>query len=93
MIPFQAMVASVPPGAQRGAFNAVNSSIQQLAGGLASIIAGHIVSMSPEGRLLHFDTVGYVVAGMSLVAAFMLWRLQASTPPAELNPAMAAPPR
>ena len=78
MIPFQAMVASVPSPAQRGAFNAISASLQQLAGGLASVLAGHIVSQAPGGRLLHFDVVGYVVVCTSMVAATLVWRLSRS---------------
>jgi predicted MFS family arabinose efflux permease len=76
MIPFQAMVSSVPPNVQRGAFNAISASIQQLAGGVASVIAGHIVALAPDGKLLHFDVVGYVVVATSLVAFSLVWRLQ-----------------
>jgi len=76
MIPFQAMVSSVPPSVQRGAFNAISASIQQLAGGVASVIAGHIVALAPDGKLLHFDVVGYVVVATSLVAFSLVWRLQ-----------------
>ena len=51
MIPFQAMAASVPPLPQRGAFNAISASIQQLAGGVASVAAGHIVSQGADGSI------------------------------------------
>jgi len=76
MIPFQAMVASVPQATQRGAFNAISASIQQLAGGVASVIAGHIVTLAPDGKLQHFDVIGYVVVASSLVALTLVWRLQ-----------------
>jgi len=76
MIPFQALAASVPPVAQRGAFNAIAASVQQLSGGLASLIAGQIVSVGTDGRLQHFEIVGYVVVAVSLVAWFLLRGLQ-----------------
>jgi predicted MFS family arabinose efflux permease len=76
MIPFQALVSSVPPSAQRGAFNAISASIQQLSGGLASVVAGHIVTLGANGKLQHFDMVGYVVVASSLVTFALLWRLQ-----------------
>jgi len=78
MIPFQAMAASVPPATQRGAFNAISASIQQLSGGVASVVAGHIVSQAPNGKLLHFDVVGYVVVVTSLVALVLVSRLRRS---------------
>jgi len=76
MIPFQALVSSVPSSAQRGAFNAISASIQQLSGGLASVVAGHIVTLGVDGKLQHFDVVGFVVVATSLVSFALLWRLQ-----------------
>ena len=78
MIPFQALVSSVPAVTQRGSFNAVSASVQQLSGGLASVVAGHIVTLGADGKLQHFDLVGYVVVATSLVAFALLWRLQRS---------------
>lgn len=72
MIPFQVISSGVPAAAQRGAYNAVGASIQQLAGGIASVVAGHIVALGADGRLLHFERVGYVVVGTSLVAFVLL---------------------
>ena len=78
MIPAQALMASVPAPVQRGAFSAINASVQQLAGGVASLVSGHIVTMAADGKLQHFDTVGFVVAASSLVSFLLLWRLQRS---------------
>ena len=75
MIPFQALASSVPSPAQRGAFNAISASIQQLSGGLASVVAGHIVTLAGDGKLQHFDTVGHIVVATSLVSFALLWRL------------------
>jgi predicted MFS family arabinose efflux permease len=76
MIPFQAMVSSVPAIQQRGAFNAISSSIQQLSGGLASVLAGHIVTIGADGKLEHFGQIGYVFVLSALVALALVWRLQ-----------------
>jgi predicted MFS family arabinose efflux permease len=76
MIPAQALMASVPAPVQRGAFSAISASVQQLSGGVASLVSGHIVTMAADGKLQHFDTVGYLVAVSSLVSFLLLWRLQ-----------------
>jgi len=76
MIPFQAMMASVPTPVQRGSFSAISASIQQLSGGIASVLAGHIVSFDAAGKLQHYDVLGYVVIGTSIAAFTILWRLQ-----------------
>ena len=75
MIPFQAMASQVPEATKRGAFNAISASIQQLAGGIASLIAGHIVTLGADGRIQHFPDVGYVVVGTSLVTIFLVWNI------------------
>lgn len=75
MIPFQALSSAVPDVNQRGSYNAISASIQQLSGGLASVIAGHIVEIGADGKLHNFDVVGYVVVGTSLICLFLVWRL------------------
>jgi len=76
MIPFQALMTQVPAQTQRGSFNAINASISQLAGGLASLVAGHIVQQGADGRIHHYDIAGYVVVATSLLACVLLWRIQ-----------------
>jgi predicted MFS family arabinose efflux permease len=75
MIPFQALASSVPEPAKRGSFNAVSASIQQLSGGLASVVAGHVVALGADGRLQRFDVVGYVVVATTLLSAPLMWRI------------------
>jgi hypothetical protein len=53
MIPFQALMSQVPAQTQRGSFNAINASISQLAGGVASLVAGHIVTQGADGKIHH----------------------------------------
>ncbi len=76
MIPFQALVTSVPEPTKRGAFNAISASIQQLSGGLASVVAGHLVAQGADGRIEHFPNVGYVVVGTTLLALGLVWNIQ-----------------
>lgn len=67
MIPAQALMSAIPEPANRGSFMAISASLQQMAGGVAAIIAGAIVTAEPSGKLQHFDTLGYVLVGVSLV--------------------------
>ncbi len=84
MIPFQALMTQVPAQTQRGSFNAINASISQLAGGLASLVAGHIVQQGADGRIHHYDVAGYVVVASSLLACVLLWRVQRGVDSARL---------
>lgn len=75
MIPFQALMTAVPAMTQRGSFNAVNAAVQSLAGGLASLVAGHIVTFGADGKLQSFPVVGYVFVGSAVVATTLAWRV------------------
>lgn len=75
MIPFQALVTSVPQVTQRGSFNAISAATQQLSGGVASLLAGHLVSFGADGRLQNLPLVGYVVVASALMASFLAWRV------------------
>ena len=72
IIPAQAMISAIPDAANRGSFMAVNSSLQQIAGGLGSVISGFIVTESITGSLEHFDIVGWIVSGTVIVTVLML---------------------
>jgi predicted MFS family arabinose efflux permease len=76
LIPFQALMSQVPAQTQRGSFNAINSSVSQLAGGTASLVAGHIIKQGADGRIHHYDVAGYVVVATSLLTCVLVWRIQ-----------------
>ena len=76
IIPFQAMSTSVPEMTKRGSYNALGAAIQQVSGGIASVFAGHIVTMAPDGKLEHFPIVGYVVIGATVTAMFTTWKVK-----------------
>jgi predicted MFS family arabinose efflux permease len=76
MVASAAMISGVPDPQDRGAFMSVNSSIQQFSGGLAAALAGLIVVQEPGGRLLHFDTLGYVVIGAGAVTLLLMYTIQ-----------------
>lgn len=71
-VPLQAMMSGVVTASQRGSFMSINASVQQLSIGLASLISGLIVSVAPDGRLEHYDIVGYfsmLLVGLSVLVA------------------------
>lgn len=76
MISYSALITSVPELADRGAFMGVNSSIQQLSGGLASLLAGLIVTQAtPTSPIEHYNTVGYIVIASMFVCIIMMNRI------------------
>jgi multidrug resistance protein len=77
MISAQSLLTAVPAPQDRGAFMSVNSSIQQISGGVASWIAGLIVTQSVTGFMGNYPTLGYVVIGSMLIAIVLMYILNA----------------
>ena len=75
MVPWQVIVTGIPSAEQRGAFTAINAALQQLAGGLAALVSGHIVTVAADGRLEHFPWVGNVLIGTTLLVGLLIWPL------------------
>lgn len=80
MIPSQALMSAVPAPASRGSFMSINASVQQISGGIASVVAGLIVGVAADGSIEHFDILGYVVAGASLITMVMMSRIHRLVP-------------
>ncbi|MET4801992.1 MFS transporter [Bradyrhizobium sp. LB11.1] len=78
MIPSQALMSAIPDPSQRGSFSAVSASLQQLSGGLGSVFAAAIISQQPDGSLLHFDRIGYVVVTTTIITLVMMYFVQKS---------------
>jgi predicted MFS family arabinose efflux permease len=73
MISASALMSALPAPADRGAYMSISSSIQQMAGGLAAVVAGMIVVEGADGVLIHFDRVGYVLVGTTLLTLCMMY--------------------
>jgi predicted MFS family arabinose efflux permease len=60
----------------RGAFMSINSSLQQLAGGIAALIGGWIVTQKNEmSPLENFDILGYLVIVLILINIYLTYRV------------------
>jgi predicted MFS family arabinose efflux permease len=78
MIPSQALISAIPAPSQRGSFSAVSASVQQLSGGLGSVVAAAIISQNADGSLRHFDRIGYVVVTTTLISLVAMYFVQRS---------------
>jgi len=76
MIPSQAVMSAIPDASQRGSFSAISASLQQLSGGLGSVLAGAIIAQAPDGSLIHFDRIGYVVCASAAIALVAMYFVQ-----------------
>jgi predicted MFS family arabinose efflux permease len=73
MISSSALMSALPTPADRGSYMSISSSLQQMSGGIAAVVAGLIVVQSPRGDLLHFDTLGYVLVGTTVVSLALMY--------------------
>lgn len=75
MIPTQAMISAIPDPQHRGSFMSISSSMQQIAGGFGSILAGYMVTQLPSGELVNFDWVGYTVVAFGFISWPMIGKI------------------
>jgi hypothetical protein len=50
--------------------------VQQISGGIASVIAGVVVAQDSSGDLQHFDRLGYIVVAATLVSLGLMYFIQ-----------------
>ncbi|HMU10022.1 MAG TPA: MFS transporter [Ferruginibacter sp.] len=76
MVPAMALTTALPQMQDRGAFMSINSSLQQIAGGIAAAVGGMIVVQPTKtSPLQHYDTLGYVIVGIIIVSVIMVYRV------------------
>ena len=75
IIPSSALMTAIPEPQDRGAFMGINSSIQQISGGVAAAVAGMIVVQTESGVLKNYDLLGYVVVGAMVITIGMVYLL------------------
>ena len=74
MISSSALTSGVPDMKDRGAYMGINSSIQQVSGGIAAFLAGLIVYQPTRtSPLQHFDIVGYVTICSMILTLVMMY--------------------
>lgn len=70
MIPAMAIVSQVVDAKIRGTFMSLMGSVQMLALGLASVLAGMVVTIGADGKMEYYNLVGY---GAALCGLLTLW--------------------
>jgi predicted MFS family arabinose efflux permease len=64
------MTASIK-ARHRGGFMSVNSSVQQLAAGIAAWVSGMILGQDPHGRLTHYPITGVMSVACALFCIYL----------------------
>jgi len=73
MISASALMTAIPEPQDRGAYMSIQSSVQQISGGLASVLAGTIVVQSANGVLQNYDLLGYIVVFATMITIGMMY--------------------
>lgn len=89
-VPGMAMItASVEPRF-RGGFMNINSALQQMASGMAAMVAGAIIVKGPTGTLDRYPWVGALGCACILLSLLLARQLMPASPAAPTSPAPAA---
>jgi DHA1 family inner membrane transport protein len=75
-IPAMTLVSAVVKPTERGTFMSLENSARQLSSGLASQLAGLIIGSSAAGALTHFNIVGFIGIGTSILAIFIAFKIK-----------------
>jgi predicted MFS family arabinose efflux permease len=75
MIPAMAIIASSAQPKLRGTFMSLNGTMQSLAMGLATTLAGFLTSLDDGGRIVGYPLVGYVAVAANLIAVWFAARI------------------
>lgn len=75
MIPAMAIITSSVQPKLRGTFMSLNAATQQFASGLASTLAGFIITQNSAGQVVGYETVGYVAMAANLLAIWFVARI------------------
>jgi predicted MFS family arabinose efflux permease len=73
MIPSQALTSAMPEPAYRGSFMSISASMQQVAGGFASVLAGFIVIQHADNTIGRFNVLGYIMVFTMLTSLVLIY--------------------
>jgi predicted MFS family arabinose efflux permease len=76
MVPAMALLTASAAPRRRASFLSVNSSVQQMACGLAALAAGSILGQGADGSLTGYPTVGVLAVVATLLSVVLAGRLR-----------------
>jgi len=76
MIPATTLNTGIPDMKDRGAYMAITSSLQQIAGGIAAVCAGYVVHQETKtSPLENYNILGYIITVVVALSVFFIWRV------------------
>jgi predicted MFS family arabinose efflux permease len=80
MIAAMAMITGSVEPRRRGGFLSANSAVQHVATGVGAWLGGQMLAEGADHALVHFDRVGWVAAGFTMLSLYLAGRLRPATP-------------
>ena len=77
-VPAMALITSSALPRYRGSFMSVNASLQQMAIGLAAVVAGAVVGEAGTGEITGYSAAGLIAAGATGVSMILVGRLRSA---------------
>ena len=77
-VPGQAVISMAVPSTRRGAYMSLVACSRDLSSGLTTYVGGLIVAQGTDGRLLHFDRLGWLAIGASLVSLWIFRQVKSA---------------
>ena len=77
-VPGQAVISMAVPSARRGAYMSLVACSRDLAAGLTAYAGGLIVEQGVDGRLLHFEQLGWLAIGASLISLWIFRQVKSA---------------
>ena len=75
MIPAMAIITSAAQPKLRGTFMSLNATVQSLAMGLATTLAGFIITQNDAGQIADYGLVGFVAIAGNVLAILFVSRI------------------
>jgi MFS family permease len=75
MIPAMAIITSAAQPKLRGTFMSLNATVQAFAMGLATSLAGFIITQNGAGQIIDYGLVGYVAMAANVLAILFVSRI------------------
>jgi len=72
MIPAMAIITSAAQPKLRGTFMSLNATVQSFAMGLATTLAGFIITQNEAGQIVDYGLVGYVAIAGNVLAIWFV---------------------
>lgn len=86
MIPAMTAVTSSIEARFRGGFMSLNTALQQMGSGLASFIAGMLISRGPSGEIVHYERTSYVVLIATIGCLYIFRKIKDVKPQPAVDP-------